>query len=299
MIDKPPLHVVFTLDCDSLALKANAREQPKSWTQSARAIEGYCTRLLAAGFPVTLFLAHEAAHEHMPLLDELSGRGCELALFVNPPVMEGGRFKRELGEFSTEDQRLILDYAAERFADTTGVRPRSIRIARFSASDATFKTLYDLGFRQGSISRPGWEIPRFAMRWANSYAFARYVNSDDRLRPGELPFFELPLTTDPAQRHVDGMPYELAVDAGSLDALLRPTLHAHLARLDANAPPFHALCITSGNRFDYYDNQNPHSHTLEALIDELLALKNKYEIVPLTLNGAHQRFRMHTLSVEG
>jgi hypothetical protein len=291
MTDKIPLHVAFTIDCDSVALRRAARDVPNQWEQSARSIEGYCSRLLACGFAPTLFLAHETAVEHAPLLDELAARGVELGLLLHPPMMELGRFKKDLGAYSPEDQRLIADFAAERFADALGVRPRSVRSGKFSASDATYKVLYDLGFRQGSLCRPGWEMPRHAVRWAGAPAEPHYVDANDRLRPGDLPFFELPLTTDPSQRQTDGMPYEMAVDAGTVDALLRPVLERRLADMAAAGDPFRAICIGSSTRPDYWRDDDPHSKTLEALIDTVLALGDQYDIVPVTLTGAHQRYR--------
>ena len=291
MTERPRLHIIFTMDCDVVALKRSARDVPHSWEQSARAIEGYCSRLLAAGFTPTLFLAHESAAEHSPLLEELAGRGVELGLLLHPPMMERGRFAKDLGAYSPEDQRLIADFAAERFADALGVRPRSVRSGKYSASDATYKVLYDLGFRQGSLSRPGWEIPRFATRWEGALPDAHYVDPASRLKPGSLPFFELPLSTDPQQRHVDGMPYELTVDAGTLDVLLWPVIEHRLAEMAAAGTPFRALCISSSNRPDYYDGDNQHSRTLDALIDAIAALEAEYNLVPVTLVGAHERFR--------
>lgn len=286
-----PLHILFTIDCDAVALKRATRDVPRSWEQSARAIEGYCTRLLAAGIPPTLFLAHEAAAEHEPMLAELTVRGVELGLLIHPPTMELGRFNQDFGSYSAQDQRLIADFAAERFADAVGARPRSVRAGKYSASDDTFRVLAELGFRQGSLSRPGWNLPRFAARWDGAPHDAHYAHESSRLRAGELPLLELPLSTDPQQRHVDGMPYELMIDAGSHDALHMPVIEARLAAMDAEQTPFRALCFTTTTNVDYYaDNQ--HSSTLEQLIDTVLALSGRYELAPVTLAGAHQRYRL-------
>jgi hypothetical protein len=287
-----PLHIVFTIDCDAVALKRATRDTPRSWEHSGRAIEGYCTRLLAAGITPTLFLAHEAVAEHEPMLAELAARGVELGLLIHPPVMEMGRFRQDFGTYSAQDQRLIADFAAERFADVLGARPRSVRIGKYSASDDTFKVLYDLGFRQSSVSRPGWNIPRFAARWDGAPHDARYVHESSRLRAGDLPLLELPLSTDSAQRHVDGMPYDLLIEAGSLDALHAPVIEARLAAMEAAQTAFRTLCFSTTSNVDYYHDDNPHSRTLERLIDTVLALGDRYELAPVTLSGAHQRFRL-------
>ncbi|MEN9938150.1 MAG: hypothetical protein RLZZ387_4729 [Chloroflexota bacterium] len=294
MTERTPLHIAFTMNCDVVALRRGTRDVPQSWEQSARAIEAFCVRLTSAGYPVTLFLAHEAAAEHAPLLEEMAARGGELGLLLHPPTMELGRFKQDLGTYSAEDQRLIADFAAERFADALGSRPRSVRTGKHSASDTTFKVLYDLGFRQGSLSRPGWEIPRLGMRWRGAYPDAHYVDPADRLRPGELPFFELPLSTDPEQRQLDGMPYELTLEGGTLEALHRPVVERRLSDMAAAGTAFRALCLTASSRIPFFDDDSPHARTLDALLDLFDELASSYEIVPVTLTAAHERFRRMT-----
>lgn len=298
MTTRLTIHVLFTMDCESIAIRT-AKEGPRTWEQSARAIEGYSNRLLRAGYPPTLFLAPQCAVEHTPLLEELAGRGAELGLYVNPLQAERVSYRNFLGTLAPEAQRRLIDEAAERFADAIGVRPRSFRPCKHSASDETYRLLYDLGFRQGSIAQPGFVLPRIGVDWEHVSHHPRYVDSRHHERSGDLPFLDVPVTTDPDQRQITNLPYELRIDAGTFEALHQPVIDRAIERMIEDAASFCALCFTSDNRPAYDNDDDKHSLTLESILDYLEALRERHRLVPTTLAGAHERFRAlrQTLSV--
>src|SRR5512134_2224160 len=95
---KPILYILFTMDCEPVASKPT-KQAPRTWQQSAQAIEGFCDRLLVEGYPSTLFVSAACAEEHGPLLEELAERTIELGLYVHPPTLEGNRYSRHLGSY--------------------------------------------------------------------------------------------------------------------------------------------------------------------------------------------------------
>lgn len=291
MPERITIHVLFTLDCESIAIRA-AKDGPRSWEQSARAIEGYCNRLLAAGFPATLFLAPQCVIEHTPLLEELADRGVELGLYLNPLQLDDGRYRSFLGSLPAQTQRDLIDRAAERFADAIGTRPRSFRPSKHSANADTYRLLYDLGFRQGSVAQPGFLLPRLGVEWEHVPHHPRYVDATNHEQVGDLPFLDVPVTTDPDQRQINNLPYELRVDAGSLDALHQPVVERAIERMDEDGVAFRTLCFTADNRPAYDKADDRHAETLEAILDYLETLGARYDIVPLTLAGAHERYRV-------
>lgn len=287
---KPLLYILFTMNCEPVSVKT-VKHAPKTWSQSARTIEGFCDRLSKIGYPATLFVSAACAEEHGPLLEELAGRGIELGLYVHPPTLAGSRYSRHLGNYPAAEQRTMIAAATERFYDVIGSRPRSFRSGAFSASDATFQVLYELGFRQGSLSIPGRDLPREAISWNDAETAPHYVNPTDRLRAGVLPFLELPVTSDPDRWYRRGFPYELCIENSSVDDWHRPLIERTLEQLEAAHLPFRTLCFFTHNGLAYYRDDDPHSITVEQLLAYFDTLADRYELVPTTLAGAHQHFR--------
>ncbi len=284
------LHVLFTMDCEPAGGKASGSSRA-TWELSARSIEGFCLRLLNAGYPATLFLSPACAEEHAPLLEELTGLGIELGLHLHPEHLGDKRYKDPLGKYDLEHQQALIDHGLERFRDAIGVRPQSFRPGNFSANDATFDALFRLGFRQGSVSSPGRDVPRHAARWSHAPVEAHYVDPHDRLRPGGLPFLELPVTTDPDKIGFGGYAHDLCIESGYFDKWHRPIADRWIERLGTDPVPFPTLCIFTHNHFAYHRDDDPQSVTLEALLNYCTMLSTQYDIVPVTLAEAHEHFR--------
>jgi hypothetical protein len=265
---------------------------------SARAIDGFCNRLSSAGYPATLFVSAECAEEHGPLLEELAGRGFELGLHVHPPNLDADRYSRHLGQYPAEEQRAIVEQAIERIYDAVGIRPRSFRSGAFSASDATFPMLYELGFRQGSLSVPGRDLPRDAVCWAGAETYTHYVDPSNRLRAGALPFLELPVTSDPNRFYRQGHPSDLCIENSSVDDWHRPLIEQHLDRMAGKNVAFRTLCLYTQSGLAYYQDDDRHSLTLEGLLDYFDELAERYELVPTTLAGAHERYKQLALEIK-
>jgi hypothetical protein len=284
------LYVAFTMDCERIAAESPPGG-PESWALSERAIRGYCERLLDRGYRPTLFLVPECAARHADLLARLAGRGVELGLHVHPQSLGDHRYGRYLGEYSADEQREIVAQAADLLARATGLRPVSFRPGNFSASDDTYPLLYDLGFRQGSVSDPGRALPQFAALWEEACPDPHHVDPADRLRAGALPFLEVPLTTDPERRRPEGMPYELRLESGSFESWQRPVLERCLARQGRERVAFRALCALTHNCYAYDRRDDPRTETLEGMLDYLDDLARREDLVPVTLAEAHERFR--------
>ncbi len=290
MNEKPPLHILFTMDCEPVTRKG-VKSGPKTWELSARSIEGFCNRLSSAAYPATLFVSAECAEVHSPLMEELLGRDIELGLHVHPPSVDADRFTRHLGQYHAEEQHAIVEEALERIYDAISIRPRSFRSGAFSASDETFPVLYQLGFRQGSLSIPGYDLPRDGVRWVGAELDTHYVDPADRLRAGTLPFLELPVTSDPNRFYRQGHPSDLRIENSTVDDWHRPLIEQHLERMASTNVAFRTLCLYTHSGVAYYQDDDRHSITIEKLIEYFDELAERYELIPTTLAGAHERFR--------
>ncbi len=285
----PSVHVLFTMNCLPAGSHL-APDGPANWIQSARSIDGFCGTLRSAGFPVTLFLTPQAAAEHAPMLEDFAPLGTELALLVHPPSLPRGKRTNFLGQYPADAQRQLVDVAARAFEDATGVQPRSIRSAMFSASDQTYPLLYELGFRQSSLSNPGRRVNKYGADWVGAEADAHHVSADSRLREGSIPLLELPVTTDASQGHA-GIAPDLAVENGTLDEWHRPLIEGQLARLERESVQFRALCFYTSSRRSYFARGESITQTLETLVEYVQALREHYTVVPATLAAAHAAFR--------
>lgn len=286
MSNRPSLHVIFTMNCLPAAPR-RVPEGPNSWEQSLRAIDGYCTRLLNAGYAVTLFLEPHCADAHAPLMEELSDRGVELGLYIQPQALGSQAY---LGHHDRDAQHTIVRLALEAFQDAVGARPVTCRPDLFSANDDTFPVLCELGFRQGSVSSPGRDLPRHAATWVGAEPDAHYANSSSRLRRGDLPFLEVPVTTDASQRR-GGIAPDLAIENGTLEMWHRPLIEGQLRRMETHDVPFRVLCFVTQNRFAFHDRDNRLATTLQEIVRYLDSLEEQYDVNPVTIAGAHARFR--------
>lgn len=290
MTTRPRLHVAFTMDCRPVA-NGRARDRPPTWELSSRSIEGYANAVLHAGFLPTLFLSPECADQHGPMLEELADRGAELALLVDPRTMLSTSYKHPLGKFKEDEQRQIIETCTEQVRGALGVRPRSFRSGGFSANDSTFKAAYDVGFRQGSISCPGRNIGKDIANWSGAPLDAGYVDPDNRHATGTLPFLNLPITTDETQRYSRGIPFEMCLENGNVEAYHKPIIeHTLNRRLGGQGAGFLALCCYTLNTNFYFDPENVHRCTLEDLLDYLEVLSRDYDVTPVTLVSAHAQF---------
>lgn len=284
------LCVLFTMDCQSPARRVRREARPKTWNVSARAIEGFCNRVLAAGHPLTLFVTPTCAAEQAPLLEEFSALGVEVGLFLNPYDLDGNRYRSYLGHYERGQQREIVDLALRQFQDALGRRPRSARSCEYSASDDTFGLLRDAGFGQVSLSSPGRNIGKYRAQWAGASADPHYVDPANRLRAGMTPLLEVPVTTDAGQAR-GGISPELCVDVGTARDWHLPLVDGQLHRMREEGVTFKTLCAYARNAFAYHDETDQVCKNLRDLIQYVDALSDQYEVVSTTLSGAHELYR--------
>lgn len=284
-----PLFVIWTMDCEPVSTR-KSDEAPRSWNQSARSIDAFCSRLLVANYLPTLFIVPDCAEEHEPMFEEIQARGGELALMVDPPQMRSANYSKHLGQYSAAEQRAILERSLAHFEEALGVQPRSIRTGGHSASDQTYRIVYELGFRQGTLSNPGQDRPRYGSSWVDAPVDAHLVDADNRLLVGRLPFLEIPPTVDATQVTRMGYPWQMRIEVGTFEDWLKPIAESQLERMQRENVDFQVLYISTRNSIDYAQANN-YSETLDALIEYVDSLSERYELVPVTLAGAHARYR--------
>ncbi len=284
-----PLYVTFTMDCERIAAESPPGG-PKTWKLSERAIRGYCGLLLESSMAATLFLTPECGQQHKGMLKGLESRGIELGMHIHPQSFGDHRYSRYLGQYSRQMQRDILRQGMDILTEILGERPTSFRPGNFSASDETFPVLSELGFRQGSVSDPGRDVPDYAAVWMDTCPYPHWADAEDRLSAGDLPFLEVPLTTDPDQRHPNGFPYELRIESGPFRDWHLPIIRRALERMDSDNVGFRNLCIFTHNCFEYDNASIDQTKTLRGIVQYIDTLRNEYDVIPATLTEIRNLF---------
>ena len=282
------LYVAFTMDCERIAAES-VTGGPETWELGESAIRGYGERLLRCGFTPTFFCVPESAERHRDLLLGLVERGAEVGLHVHPQTFADFRYDKYLAEYDRDTQRRIITEELDALADTLGFRPTSFRPGNLSASDETYGLLADMGFRQGSVSLPERNAPGFAANWVGAERAVHWASCADRLRPGTLPFLEVPLTADPYRLQPNGVPYEIRIEHGGFEDWHRPIIDAVLRYMDEQDWPFRVLCILTHNFLDYGDPDCRHTETLKGMLEHIATLEG-YRIVPTTLTELRAKF---------
>ena len=283
------LNVIFTMDCERI-LAMSAPGGPETWEQSENSILGFADILLERDLTATLFIVAETAQQHRDLFLDLEQKGFELGMHFHPHSFGDLRYTEYLGAYSAEQQRDLLSRGMEVWVDALGRKPTSFRPGNYSANDATFRVLTDLGFRQGSVSAPGRAMPDFRAVWAGAHPYPHHVHPEFRLIEGALDFYEVPVSEDLSRRMWKGRcAAELRVESARPEEH-RLTIDNCLSAMIADDPPVKALVPMTHNMFDYEDPDCRDTESLKEIADyvRVAAQRNSLTIAPTTLDRLHE-----------
>lgn len=286
---KRRVYVTFTMDCERIAA-FSPPGGPRDWGLSERAIRGFAEVLERHGLVATFFIVPETAEQHRELFLGLEEQGFELGMHLHPQSFGDLHHKEYLGAYSFEEQVGLLSQAADMWAEALGKRPTSFRPGNFSANDDTFRALWEAGFRQGSVSAPERVLPGCRAVWAGTDPYPHHAHAHFRLVPGDLDFYEVPVTEDWSRRMWEGRcALELRVEAAGI-ADHRQTLDTRLKDMADREISVKAIVAITHNVFDYTDPDDPQRQTLQGMAAYVweatagLGLKLR----PTTLEQLHQ-----------
>jgi peptidoglycan/xylan/chitin deacetylase (PgdA/CDA1 family) len=282
------LYVAFTMDCERI--KAfSPPGGPETWELSERAIRGFSEVLLAHDLVGTFFIVPETAHKHRDLFFELEEKGFELGMHLHPQSFGDLQHKDYLGAYSFQEQVDLLSQAVKVWAKAFGKRPKSFRPGNFSANDATFRALYEVGFRQGSVSAPERVMPKYRAVWAGTPPYAHHAHSYFRLIPGDLDFYEVPTTEDWDRRAWGGKSaMELRVEMAGIGDH-RQTIDKRVVDMVEKQIPVKTIVAITHNYFEYRNPDDFHRRTLEGIAAYVWEAAERFglEVCPRTLEQIH------------
>jgi len=291
-----------TMDCEPIrsevpeAVRDISMSGPRDHKQSETAIKRYAEICASFDLPVTFFVHPEIAVQHRQLLLDLSSRGACLGLHLHPYKLLGSSYDADLGAYSGEEQRRMIAAAAEAWKEALGERPLYFRGGYFSANDATFEVLTDLGFEGGSLSIPGRVLPQHHSVWAGAPDYPHRANTVFRLLTGSSSFIEVPVSVDyrrPVSKGAAGevgceWPY-LAADRYDHGSVARNILE----RFQRENPVFPIFVIDVHNDQDMDDPLNPAVQNLRTAVDAVFVWAGRHQLAVhgLTLDELCRRYR--------
>ena len=282
--------MLFTMDCEpatrdvtpyALAMSGSG---PCDYQESERSIRAYVAAVAACGFPATLFVHPEVAAAHGQLLLGLQDDGACLGLHLHPYKLRGGSYKHDLGAYTASEQREILRQAIGAWEDALGQRPLTFRAGYFSANDATFGVLRELGFRGGSLSNPGRVLPAHCSVWAGAEPYPHQAHLGFRQIEGDSEFVEVPVSVAFGRPMREGEAHEKGyewpyIPASKYDhaAVIRDIL----GRVAADEPRFGTIVADTHNDQDYADPTHPASVNLALILDAIAACSAELGLRPV------------------
>ena len=281
------LHFCLTMDCERI-LDESPPGGPEDWESSRSAIEGFVRILQAERMHATFFIVPETAAKHADLWQSLDRDAFELGLHLHPQSLGDRSLQEYLGAYSGGQQRSMIQLAMDIWSEALGRAPRAFRPGNFSANDATFRVLKQLGFTHGSVSAPGRRSPRFRAVWSGAPAAVHRAHAAFRLVEGDMDFVEAPVTEDLTRMKTDspqtGLPRELRVEWDD-EAGHALTIRNALDRMLAEPRPLITIVALTHNHVDYSSDNSPAPTALKGIIRHARAAAsaNDLELVPATI----------------
>ena len=282
-----PLYVIFTQDCEQL-MDDSLHGGPEVWSISERSVTGFADTLEGYGLSATFFIVAQTAAAQPALYHDLEERGFEIGLHIHPQDTGLG-YTDYLGGHTFEEQVQMFDTVADQWADAIGKRPTTFRGGNFSANDQTYPALVATGFTHGSVSSPGRQYDMAKAIWQCAVPYAHYAHKANRLFPGDLDFYEIPLTCDQVRRRAPHLPMELRIEGGDGETH-RQTIRqawADMADYPDDAPRI-IMPFTHNTHF-YDDTNGEKRQALDAIVDEINSIADEegYTVVGGTIGSVY------------
>lgn len=249
------IYVAISMDCerDRTFTHPNA-SGPADFEASADWVRAYADLAGAYGWPVTFFLHPEVAEGQADLFLDLEADGACIGLHLHPWKFGDRSYRAHLGGLSGDRQRAVLSEAIAVWQRAIGRRPLYFRPGTFSANDATFGVLADLGFRGGSISAPGRVYREINSIWTGAEKDPHRANAVFRHQPGTMDFANVPLTHDYSKlEDVSGRRFHRDLRPDYTDADYRLIADNIVRQIKERQPKVPLITMVTHNDHDYTD----------------------------------------------
>jgi peptidoglycan/xylan/chitin deacetylase (PgdA/CDA1 family) len=254
------IYIAVTMDCEPVRSAVGATQTtsgPLTYEDSARFIDGFAGYAQQNGFPVSFFIHPEVAQAHPQLFLDWEQKGACLGLHIHPYKINRTRYRSHFGALTPLEQTILLSEASAVWREAIGRLPIYFRPGTFSANDATFRILTELGFRGGSLSCPGRMYPDLYAVWTGAPLDPHYANEAFRLMEGNLDFVNLPLTVDVSSiATVNGRSFSRDLRPDYLEADYDEIAGNIVAQLQERNPVVPVMMVVTHNDNDFTNPQD-------------------------------------------
>ncbi len=272
------ISVILTMDCEPALFECSplaielSGSGPPTHEYGERSIRGYVELADREGYPVTLFAHPEVAVAQTALLLELQVAGACLGMHLHPYKFDTVGYPKDLGAFTADQQTDLISAASTVWSDALGQHPRFFRGGVFSANDATFGVLEELGFEGGSVSCPGRVLPEAMAVWAGADLYPHRANLSFRHIEGDSDFIEVPISADPSRPMERGDRGEAGFEWPYVASRMydhRAVARNVIARSVRDAAVFPTYVTNTHQDQDYADPEHPASVNLQTIFRTL------------------------------
>lgn len=265
------IYVAISMDCErDRQFTHPTASGPADFAASARWVRAYAELAGEYGWPVTFFLHPEVAEGQRDLFLELEGQGACLGLHLHPWKFGDGTYRAHFGGLSEAQQRAALSEAIALWQRAIGRRPRYFRPGTFSANDATYRVLVDLGFRGGSISAPGRVYPDLNSIWTGAEKDPHRPHATFRQLKGDLEFGNVPLTHDYSQlENVNGRLFHRDLRPDYHDADYHEIANNIVEQIVERRPAVPVIHMVTHNDHDYTDPDDRVRRNYDVVLREI------------------------------
>ena len=193
-------------------------------------------------------------------------------MHLHPYKFDTVGYPRDLGSFTADEQAALISAASKVWSDALGQHPRFFRGGVFSANDATFGVLLELGFEGGSVSCPGRTLPEAMAIWAGAELYPHRASLSFRHIEGDSAFVEVPISVDTTRPMERGDRREPGFEWPYVPSRIydhRAVARNVIARSIEDGTAFPTYVTNTHQDQDYADPERPSSVKLQTIFHSL------------------------------
>lgn len=235
---------------------------PANWQVAEASVRGFVEVMDELGLRqgASLFVYPDVAMKQRALFREMADADIEIALHLNGMRYSRMKTPAWLGALSYEEQFEAIRMAKQDLEDVIGKPCLGYRACYASTNHFTYPALEALGFVWASTSVSGSYKPEVYARWAGGWPFPYHPSRKNKLVPGDLNIYEIPITNgihtvfqgDP-DRPLDMRVETPPAMVGPNGEVFKKVIEENLVEMERRDQPVCAIIGASHNTNPYAD----------------------------------------------